>query len=194
MGSTCAADQTFPEIWKENVIDLTPKPVITTMGVSAGGRSSVYEEMFSTNHYFRPFLTERSLPGSVYDYKRAAVAAVRLLRDPRSRFRTIDEVISTLSSLEKKLTDDELILIDICSCTDCMPAKLAAFITDALSDEESRRTGEKKGKKGKKATRDQVLGLPERSEAEQPISTQMGLMGEGGPHISTNGYWPYTSD
>ncbi len=135
MGVTCPADQTFPEIWKENVIDITPK------GVVIGGREhGVYQPSFTptwAQPNWRSILT-RSHGEFLIDRQKAYSEIKQMMGHPQSEFQDLKEMLKSLEYLGTIMNDGELEIMDICMRNDLKPEQLYKYIVEQLIMQEKR--------------------------------------------------------
>ena len=130
MGQPPALDQTFPEIWKENVIDCTPKqvvpvsqPVVNHRGYDPG----------NVQYHLRP-LSARGKPNFEMDLRKAAAAMCTMIESPNCTINSLGELISTLRQIEVTLDDEMIDLMDIMAKHDVIPGNLADWMEKARKD------------------------------------------------------------
>lgn len=151
-----APDAEFPQIWKDNVVDVTPKAVVVAGG--AGVQQSWQTHGYSGQNYHlarKPF-TERASPNLDWDLKRAVAELNELLEHPRCLIGRLDMALDLLEKLHNDLTDEAFDVFDICSRNDVTPANLYEYIVretmkklnQEKAEEEAAKNGN--GKKGKK--------------------------------------------
>lgn len=164
MGQPPPKDLVIPQQWMDNVVDVTPKAVTVTPATWNEHNSYTPGGSFNAGQFVKPNYTKRSTPNLDYDLRRARHEILAYLRNPEVMLMQMNEVLTILHELERELSDDHLNLLDICMRNDVLPSNLIDFvirIEQEIQQEELRRQQEG-GKKGK-ATKQQVLGLPERS-------------------------------
>lgn len=164
MGQPPALDQTFPEIWKENIIDCTPKRVEVS-SVSVGPRT--YDPSSGPTHGMRP-LTMRGKPNFESDIRKAAGAMMYAMEHPQSTIKTVEELVSTLKNMTVFLDDEMIDLMDIMSKNDVLPQNLIDWLEKRIKWKEAPKeiTAETRGP----ATAQQVLGYNNQHEGHQPNS------------------------
>jgi hypothetical protein len=138
MGQPAKADQTFPEIWKENVIDCTPKAVVYQgSGPVTHGQ---YQPSF-TPHWaqvnWRSILTRSSGDYDI-DRKKAHCEIKQMMVHPQCEYDDMKELLFAMEHLSNMLTDGELEILDICMRNDLTPDKLAKYLIKELVDEQAR--------------------------------------------------------
>jgi len=149
------ADQTFPDIWKTNVIDCTPK-IIARVPASEPVRKDYYSP--GNNYHAKP-LTLRGKPNFEMDLRKAASAMMYMMEHPQCTIQSIPDLISTLKNMSVFMDDESIDLMDIMSKNDVLPNNLIDWLEKmqkAMKDREDSKeiTAETKGP----ATQQQVLG------------------------------------
>lgn len=154
MGAPPTADQTFPEIWRTNVIDV--RPVVVSR--------PVVQTTFGHNHHFhmRSLFCLRGKPNLDYDLRRARGDLENMIGSEACGLGDIRVVLDLLDQLAQVLDDDMLNILDICSHNDVLPGNLAEYISQQAAIEEMTK-GKQESNGGDKgpATRQQILGIEE---------------------------------
>jgi hypothetical protein len=156
---------TFPDIWKANVIDCTPKIVSTP---TASGGVSYSQHGYQGHHQpnyqnMRRLFVQRSTPNLESDLKKARWEIMGFLASPHTKIAKIDQVLDKIELLHMQCDDDDYNLLDICMRNDVTPSALFDYIVqigrqeERLAEERLKRLQEggpledpKEGKKGKK--------------------------------------------
>lgn len=145
MGATPPAGTEFPEIWRTNVMDITPKVVAQYVA------PAVVQQNFGGNHYGvsrRPFC-DRSKPNFVFDLRKGAEALALLVESKPGL--ELKDALQILAELARVLDDDMLDILDVCCQNDCLPDSLVDYICKQMVDDE-------KDKQRRSATREEILG------------------------------------
>lgn len=136
MGVPAPKDTEFPEVWKQNIIDVTPKAVTVSHPVNVG-------------HYHGHFgktYTEKSAPNLSYDLERARKALMALIesnkKNPASVVIELDMALKCLEELDEKLDYEIMDLFGICVQNDVLPGKLVEHIERCEAWDELRREKE----------------------------------------------------
>jgi len=127
------ADQTFPDIWRENIIDCTPKQMaVVSHPVNNGGPHQ------SHMAYSRKPLTERGKMNFEMDLRRAANAMLSLMESPESSITGLPDLMNNLRHLEAMLDDEMIDLMDIMSLFDVLPANLVNWMEKMVKDQKEK--------------------------------------------------------
>lgn len=130
MGVPPPADQTFPEIWRENVIDCTPKQVAqVSMPVTSHRSYDPATTLFS----LRP-LTSRAKANFEMDLRRAAAALCTMIESPGCAINGLKELMCAMRHIEAMLDDDMIDIMDIMSKHDVTPGNVANWMDKMVKD------------------------------------------------------------
>lgn len=141
-------DTEFPAIWKENVIDCTPKSVI----IGASHTHGQYQPSFTPTWaqvQWRSILT-RSRGDYDIDRKKAHHEFKQFLSHPQCEYEDLKTALYALEHLGNMLQDGELEMLDICMRNDLKPDQLLAYIIKEIVSQEKVEEEETKETKGKK--------------------------------------------
>lgn len=169
-------DQSFPQEWRDNVIEIKPPPQPVSQAVS-----TVYSGMTqgSSFHIYQKMLTERCgrPAGWACDKDKATKMVLAYLEtnsDPL-RFPTeFGDIVTALAYLNNTLDDSELNIMDICGRCDVTPGQLLEHLTRDFKVEDVKEHVDKAGKKGNgkkpkdkgKVTKEEVLGVQTGGQAD----------------------------
>ncbi len=124
----------FPAIWKDNVIDVTPKAV-----VSVPREHGVWQPEFpSWNQPHWRSILHRSNSEYVIDRQKAYSEVRQMMAHPQSEFKDMKEMLKSLDYMTTVFNDGELELIDICMRNDLKPEQLMKYIVEQLIAQEKR--------------------------------------------------------
>lgn len=149
------ADQAFPEIWRTNVIDCTPKVVSQPVTNISGSSYKGTYDPGNPSLYLRP-LTMRGKPNFESDLRRAASGLVAMLEHPQCSMQTIEDLINVLGTLCGFLDDEMIDIMDICSKHDVLPENMRDWLSKMKKQVEPGQE-EQKQLKGP-ATQQEILG------------------------------------
>lgn len=160
-------DTVFPEIWKTNVVDCTPRALVvnTTKSVE---RSS-YFPGFDARSFRRSYI-ERSKQNYEMDLRKAHTDVNGWLEQRKGEAYDIDVVLHMLDTLGLHFDDDMMELMDICCRNDVLPHSFADYLQKAVAEEELERRLAEKNPKDTKLSKSEQDAI--RQEWEQ-------AMGEG---------------
>lgn len=133
MGVPPPPTQEFPAVWKENIIDCTPKAVATT-----NREHGVYQPQFTPHweHVNWRSILQRSKGDYDIDRKKASSEIKQLMKHPQCEFQDYKELLTTLEHLQNMINDGEMELLDICFRNDLTPAKLGEYLIKMLIEQE----------------------------------------------------------
>lgn len=135
MGVPAPAGTTFPEEWKANIVDLSPKSVatVTSSGVVISGGPSY------KSHHDKTY-TEKSFPNLEYDRNKALRKYKDLLtiwsRDQTKKINTWEGVVAALEMIDHHISQDIMDIFAICVECDLLPGDAALAIDQELAVEE----------------------------------------------------------
>lgn len=155
MGIPPATDQSYPEIWKTNVIDCTPKQMVASSPTHVSFQPS-HPTGFQTS--FRSYVA-RGKPNFETDLRRAAAQMASMMSHPQCSLNGINDLLNCLRHIEAMLDDEMLDLMDIMSRCDVLPANMINYLMDL--QKRGLEAGDQKTKPNEhgKATQQQVLGM-----------------------------------
>lgn len=133
MGVPAPDNQEFPAIWKDNIIDCTPKVVVTTKR-----EHGVYQPEFTPHwqHVNWRSILQRSKGEYEIDRKKACSEIKQLMKHPQCEFQDFKDLLDSLHHLKCSLDDGEMELLDICFRNDLTPEKLSDYLIKLLIEQE----------------------------------------------------------
>ena len=146
------ADQTFPDIWKANVIDCTPKMVI-----QKAHESSHTFDSGQVRYHLRP-LSERGKANFEMDLRKSAAAMVHMVEKPTCSMQNLQDVMNVLRNICVFMDDEMLDMMDIMSKNDVLPDKLLEWMERAMKGGSNLEIGNGGPEVRGPATQQQILG------------------------------------
>ena len=135
------ADQTFPEIWKENIIDCRPPTPPVSQPVNGpsttGGQSTLELGSNAVRTHVRPY-SARSKANYEWDLKKATTELIQLIRHPAFSTNDLEVVYDCLVTMSNVLDDESLDVLDILARNDVTPYNMAKFLDKFLKDEKQK--------------------------------------------------------
>jgi len=131
MGVPPPATKEFPALWKENVIDCTPKSVSTTHGV----HQPQFSGPFWCQVNWRSILSRNKGDYNI-DRVKAHSEIKQFMAHPQCLIRTIKELLISLDTMQNNLCDEEFELLDICLRNDLLPGQVAEYLIKVILEQE----------------------------------------------------------
>lgn len=139
MGNPAPADQTFPEIWKENFIRPPAPPVSQPVNrpSTTGGQNTLDLGADTVRSHVRPY-SMRSKSNFEWDLKKATKELIQLIRHPAFSTNDLEVVYDCLVTMSNILDDEALDVLDILARNDVTPYNMAKFLDKYLKDEKQK--------------------------------------------------------